>query len=404
MNQFMTLYYYECKKIMKKKIVGISFAICVAAIIFSMCVPLMGTYYLNGDSIGSNYQLFLTDKQYSLALDGQEIDQELLEETIAAYRKIPEDKRENYTITEEYQKYARPYSAVFRIIRDMTGMSKQEAMSEWQPNEHDLYTKWEIQTDTLRNEMGLSEGEKEYWRDQESKIQTPMIYREHEAYYMLFSTFQTVGVLVLMLVPISLSSIFYDEHARRTDQMILCCSLGKLKLYGVKISAGISFAIVSTIILFLLAVLFAIGLYGPEGFHGTFQLIYRHSSDAITCGQAIFIAYGCMLITAIFISIFTMVLSELLRSNLATLAVSTGLLIVTMMVYIPEEYRLVSQIWDWLPWDFLAPWSVFGQYTVSVFGIYFAPWQAVPVIYLIASILVVLIGKPLYKRYQISGR
>jgi len=55
---------------------------------------------------------------------------------------------------------------------------------------------------------------------------------------------------------------------------------------------------------------------------------------------------------------FVMVLSELPHSNIATLAVSTGLLIMIMIVSVPEQYRVFAQLLDWLPWSSLKPWSV----------------------------------------------
>ena len=111
-----------------------------------------------------------------------------------------------------------------------------------------------------------------------------------------------------------------------------------------------------------------------------------------------------MIFAAIVISIFVMVLSELLRSNIAALAVSTGFLIMAMIVAVPKQYRLLAQVWDWLPWCFLAPWNVFGMYTLSIFGHYFTSWQAVPIIYLVAGILIAAVGRPMYRRFQVSGR
>lgn len=132
--------------------------------------------------------------------------------------------------------------------------------------------------------------------------------------------------------------------------------------------------------------------------------MYTVSSEPITCGQAILIAYGNMMLTAILISVLVMVLSELLHSSIATLAVSTGLLITAMIVNVPEQYRILSQIWAWMPWCFLAPWNVFGVYTLSVFGHYLAPWQAVPLLYIMTGMIIAAIGKPIYQRFQVSGR
>ena len=209
---------------------------------------------------------------------------------------------------------------------------------------------------------------------------------------------------MLLLIAICLSGVFSEEHTRKIDQIILCSPLGKTWSYWAKITAGISFSVISTILLSLFTFIMAICLHGANGFNAAFQLIYIRSSAPITCGQAVLIAYGSMIFAAIVTSIFVMILSELLHSNIAALAVSTALLIISMIVDVPEQYRVLAQIWNWLPWCFLAPWNVFGGYTVSILGYYFTSWQVVPLIYLAASIEIAAGGKPLYHRFQIWGR
>lgn len=404
MNKFSILYRYECKKLLCKKIVWISFTLCIGIMMISLFAPMLGDYFVEGKFVDTNYHMYQIDKRYSEALSGREINQNLLEETITAYRKIPEVAGLHYTLTEEYQQYARPYSAIFNFIRGTTGMQTSEVMTSWQPSEDDLYVKRQIRLMSIWEDLGLSKGEIDFWQKREAQIKTPYIYQEHEAYYTIISSYQTVGLFVLLLIAICLSGIFPDEHTRKTDQIILCSSLGKTKLYWVKIMAGISFAVISTILFFLVTFVITICLYGSEGFYAIFQLIYTRNSDPITCGQAVIIAYGNMMITAIIVSIFVMILSELLHSNIATLAASTGLLIINMIIMIPEQYRVLAQIWDWLPWSFLTPWNVFGEYTFSILGCYFTPWQAVPMIYLISSIMIAIIGKPIYQCFQVSGR
>ena len=404
MNNFMILYRYEWKKLLDKKIVWITFSLCIVVIIVSLCVPFVGSYYVGGEWIDTKLHMYQTDKRYSESLSGRAINQELLGETIEAYRKIPYTKELKYSLTEEYQQYARPYSAIFNFIIGTTDMQPSDVILSWQPNEHDLYTKRQLWLKSMWEGLGLSKNEINFWQERELQIKTPFVYQHHEAYNTLLSCYQTVGLFVLLLIAICLSGIFSEEHTRKTDQIILCSPLGKRQLYWIKITTGISFAIVSTILLSLFTFIMTIYLHGADGFHTVFQLIYPSNSDPISCGQAILIAYGTITVTAIVISIFVMVLSELLHSNIATLAVSTGLLIIAMLVTVPEQYRLLAQIWDWLPWCFLTPWNIFGKYTLSIFGHYFTSWQIVPIIYLIVSIVIANIGKPIYQRFQVSGR
>lgn len=404
MNNFRVIYRYECKKLLGRKIVWITFALCIVAIIVSLCVPFIGSYYVGGEVIDTNLNLYQTDKRYSEALSGRAINQELLEETIAAYRKIPYTKELKYSLTEEYQQYARPYSAIFNFIVGTTNMQTSDVILSWQANEDDLYTKRQMWLNSLWEDLGLSKGEMDFWQEREIQVKTPFVYQHHEAYSTLISCYQTVGLLVLLLIAICLSGVFSEEHTRKTDQLILCSPLGKTWVYWAKIAAGISFAVISAILLSLFTFITTICLHGADGFYAAFQLVYISNSDPITCGQAILIAFGSMIFAAIVTSIFVMVLSELLHSNIAALAVSTGLLIMAMIVVVPEQYRLLAQVWDWLPWCFLAPWNVFGKYTLSLFGNYFTSWQAVPIIYLVASILIATVGRPMYQRFQVSGR
>lgn len=404
MNNFGVMYRYECKKLFNKKIVWISFIICVAVIIFSQVLQMVGGYYVEGKLIDTNYNLYKNNKCYDEALSGREINQSLIEETIAAYRKIPETTDMHYMSTEEYWKYARPYSSIFNFIRATTDMLTSEVIYSWQPSEEDLYAKRQIWLESSWEDSRLSEGEKDFWRKRETQIKTPYVFQAYEGYYRIISSFQTVGFFELLFIAICLSGIFADEHTRKTDQLILSSSLGKTKLYLAKITAGISFAAISTILIFTITSVIILCIYGAEGYNAIFQFIYAGNSDPITCGQAVIVAYGNMVITVVIVSIFVMVLSEMLHSNIAALAVSTVLLILPMFFSVPAQYRALSQMWDWFPWGYLAPWNVFGEYTISIFGRYLTPWQAVPMIYFVLCVIIALIGKPIYERFQVSGR
>lgn len=107
MNNFGTLFNYEIKKLLKRKILWITLLICLIITGFSVVGSLTGTYYVDGVKADTHYNMFFTDLAYQKALDGREIGQTLLEEMSRAYGMIP-PTAERYTTTEEYQKYARP--------------------------------------------------------------------------------------------------------------------------------------------------------------------------------------------------------------------------------------------------------------------------------------------------------
>lgn len=402
MNTFGILYKYECKKLLQKKITRISLIICIIATIFSCISDLLGDYYIDGERVDSSYHMAQIDQSYARALNGREIDRTLLAETVDAYRKIPKTTG-HYTGTAEYQQYARPYSEILTFIHMTTHLQISEIMYQWQADEQDLYARQLKQLENDLDALFLSEGEKEFWLEKNAQIQKPFVYQTHSAYHKQFSIFQTTGLIVLALIAVCLAGIFPDEHSRRTDQLLLCSAKGKSSLYWAKMLAGAGFAAGISILFALLSVVLTLFLYGTEGFTAPFQLVYCFYVP-LSCGQVILIAYGIMLITSVIFAVFIMFLSELTHSGIASLTIGIVLLMVTGIISIPGYYRVPAQIWQWLPFSFLAIWNIFNYYTLPLFGHYFTAWQAVPIIYLIAGLGIAAAGKPIYRKYQVTGR
>lgn len=181
---------------------------------------------------------------------------------------------------------------------------------------------------------------------------------------------------------------------------------GKNDVYWAKILAGISVSITASLLMTGLAAGLSFGIYGSEGFQAAFQLYPSNNlySYPMTIGQACLIAYGMLLITAILTSLLVMVLSELLHSSIATLSILAGIIIAGMICNVPAQYRILAQIWNWLPMTILDSWNIFDLRLLTVFGHHFVSWQAIPVIYLLGSIGLAAAGRYVYKGYQVSGR
>lgn len=404
MKQLGVLYRYELKKIIKRKLVWVTFLICMAVTAVSVLSNLMGSYYVDGEIVDTHYHMFLVDSGYIRNLSGREIDQELLEEMTEAYGKIP-STADRYMLTEEYQTYARPYSSIFNTVRWWSGMDA-ETLMDWKADEGELYALKEAVCKEYYEWLFLTDREKAFWTEKEVQTDKPVTFIYHEGYADLIRKVKVVGMLMLLLTAVCLSGIFPEEHMRRTDQLMLSSIWGKKDVYWAKILAGISVSIAASLLMTGFAVGLSLGIYGSEGFQAAFQLYPSNNmySYPMTIGKACMIAYGMLLITAILASLFVMVLSELLHSNIATLSVSTGIIIAGLICSIPAQYRVWAQIWNWLPMTFLDSWNIFDLRLLTVFGHGFVAWQAVPVIYILCSIGLAVVGRYVYKGYQVSGR
>ena len=238
MHNLWTIYKYEIKKVTGKKLFWGTTFLFTLAIVFNTLTGLIGNYYVDGEITESKYEAFCKDSAYRQNLTGRFIDETLIGETVDAYRKVSTDTS-RYTLTEEYEMFARPYSDIFNLIRSWTGMNL-SSVQKWTVDEEALYDAREQRLEDIWRSIPLTEKEKEFWRNKESEIDTPLVYYYHEGYENILNGFLTVGVFMLLFVAICLSNLFADEHNRRTDQLVLSSIGGRKPAYWAKIFAGVT--------------------------------------------------------------------------------------------------------------------------------------------------------------------
>lgn len=402
MSNFGTLYGYELRKIVKRKIVWVSVFIMLIIILVSIGAPLIGTYYAEGNAVDTNYHMFQMNRAYQKSLDGRQIDQTLLEEMKAGYEKIPSGTKA-YSFTEEYQTYARPYSVIFNFVRQTTGMTTQE-MLKWKASEQDMYAKRQAMLENEWKNSFLTQEERDFWKKQEAALKWPVRFQYKEGYWQLFDCVNTIGLMTIVVVTVCLSNVFTEEHSRKTDQLILSSKYGRAVIYWAKLFAGITFCVILSLLFNAVAFGAAFVLYGSEGFFSAFQLIYADYSCPMTTGEAVLISYAMLLIVCVFTGVFVMMVSELFCSGVATLSLVVGMILLSMFFNIPEQYRILYQLWSYLPSEFAAVWNIFSLQTVPFFGKNLFAWQAVPVLYLFLGGIFGLIGKRAFTSYQVKGR
>ena len=397
-----SLLIYEIKKIAGRRIVGISMVCAILLMLLSVCVPLWGNYYVDGVLISSNQEQFQIDAAYKKALDGRKIDDTLIKEMQNAYSVVDVEEY-RYSLKDAYQENARPYSDIFHFVRQSTGLSG-TAVVKLVTDAKDMKARRMVWQEEKWKDLQLTEDEKVFWRAQEAKLENPVTYRYVEGYSVLFDIAYTLGIVGLFVIAVCMSGVFSQEHVRKTDQLILSSRYGRNHIFYMKIFAGILVSFLMIGILVATTVLFTFFIYGAQGAKAAFQLYYVGSSLAISIGEAIFIVYAMEIVAVVFMAVLVLVLSELLHNGVATLAVATALIVTPMMVSISDEYRVFSQVWSMIPGDFVGVWSIFDERMVVLFGKVFPVWQAVPVLYFLISVGLVIIAKRHFIRYQINGR
>lgn len=214
----------------------------------------------------------------------------------------------------------------------------------------------------------------------------------------------TINYMLLLLLAISLSNVFSIEYYRKTDAIILCSQYGKKQLFISKILAGMTFSIASAIILFAATLFSSLLVYGTDGFHAALQLAFPLSSLNISVGGSVLVLLVNLIVISMVYGSLIMLLSAILKSNVAVMAIPVGIMILTMMVDIPYQFRLASQVYDLLPTNILNKTELWDDRLICIWGKYFTTFQIAPFLYVVFAVLLVIIGMVIYQRHQVQAR
>ena len=403
MNNLGVLYRYEIKKLIRRKIVWITGVIILALALLSITADVTGKYYVDGEVYDTHYHMMETDREYDRKISGREINQELMEEMQAAYRKVPADAL-RYSLTDEYQTYARPYSQIYQIVRKVMGFSDLEDICAWEVDEAVFYDVFSENNEAAYISGFLTEGEKAYWRKKEEALEKPFVFGYAEGYWKLISSAQTISVMMLLFCAICLSDIFTREHTLRTDQLLLSSRFGKRQVYFAKAAAGMSFVLICTFVMAIIVVFTSLGIYGSDGFSVMIQIAVAGYPLQLKAGIVVIMMYAMMILAVLLTAAFVIMLSELFRSSTATLAAVSGIILIPLFVHVPSQLRVLAQIWGYLPGRLLNTDTIMGVRLLPFFGDYLTMWQATPLIYILLGAFFLYFGMRAYQKYQVSGR
>lgn len=414
MDNFVTLYQYELKKIWKRKMVRITTGILMLIAVYMGVSESLTTghsktngsttVYMNG------FEFVAFEKENAQMISGRKIDDALLEEVKAAYQRVHVADKEGDSMTTMYMKdgedaeqlfkLREQYTEIYRYVRNIMG--NYEAIHSI--SEDALYQKRNEKLQSLWEEQFLTEEEKAYWLEKEDSIEKPFVYSYAEGWSTILDEFLSLIFMLSLGIAICLSNVFSDEHLRKTDQLILCSKYGKKKLFYAKIAAGVSFGTAIGAGLLCLTMLSTFSVYGVEGFDTAIQVYLPVCSWNLTMGQAVLFMSVVYLFAAVFLSIMTMFLSEALENGIAVMGLMTGGMLFTMVGDIPYRFRMVSQLYGLLPTVLLRVWQLWDDRLLKPFGVYLANFQSALVIWLAISVVLICIGSRLYRNGQITGR
>lgn len=390
MTNFFILYKYELKKIFKRKIVYITLVLLLLIAAYMGVAEPLSFAVTSSDGETINGMQFVAEEKANAEMVTGKIDDGMLNQ-IREYEG-------GYTgpFDPKLQQTSAVIGYVSDIMDNRDAYNSVDADTLYQTRLYKVQNNWQ-------NQM-LSESEKEYWTEKENALEKPFVYGYAKGWQTILEEVLSLNVLLILAVSICLSTVFSEEHTRKTDQLILCSKLGRKTIFFSKIASGITFGLGSAVVFFMTAMASTLFVYGVSGSWVPVQICLPECSWNITMGQAVLLMGGAYLAAAILYSAFVMFLSEALKNSIAVMGIMTGGLLLTLMVQVPYHDVLPSRIYALLPSVLLQVWQLWDNRLVSVFGMHFANFQAAPVIYLIISAGLVFWGSRMYKACQVKGR
>ncbi len=388
---------YEWKKLGKRKILWAALAAAAVVEILVNCIFLMEHSELiltdeNGTNIVSEslggFEKMMLEQTYARALDGRTVDDALLGETADS-------------MLQEKRHIVREYEEIYYLVSGVYFGDSGAVMTEADA----FYQKWRERIDqNLRETPGLTEGERAWWREKCGKIEVPFTYRYAFSWQRILQCAAATTLLVMLLNAVCLSGVFSDEHVRRTDQLILCTQNGRRQVYTAKIIAGGLFRGACALLLYGISFGISFAVYGTEGYDAMIQQQIVWIPYPMTVGSAVMILFGLTLLAGVLEAVLAMVLSEQLGSSVAVMAVLVSITLINLLVSLPERWRVLSQMYELFPMRLIADGSFYDCRLVPLPGGYLRNVCFAALLYPALTVLLALIGRRSYQRYQITGR
>lgn len=399
MKNFRTLVRFELKKILGKKLTWIAFGLVFLTTLVMGFYRVIVPKEVNGKQ-GTVYESDLLEKEELKKIAGQTVDDDLLKKMFEALA----------TGENAFAPYTNLY---FGVVRGLCGDAISRGAVEGVKGELGIaenvdliYAARKMKLESAMDERYLSEAEKGYWQEHLAAEDTvPWTYEYYGGVTLSCEAAYSTIVLIAIMLAVCLANLFADEHQKRTDQLVLCSRNGRKVLYLAKLTAGTLFTLVSTGGVLLAAAIPPLILFGTDGWNTPIQLEAPTSMLQMTFGELMVYTYVLVMIAALLYTAIILCCSEVFRNSaVAVVAVVVALVLIPMIITIPYEFRVLSQLFDLNPINMAAVWSVLDCRLVPVPGGFLTVQQVAPIAYVLLSVVFVLIGRRSYLKYQVGGR
>ncbi len=386
MKNLSTLYCYEMKKLLKRKLSWAAVlalaVICVFSIVrgrnagAGVTVPVMDEngnetgerHYISGEEIRDTYL------KTAGTLDGRVMDDAFFQEMLENLPNLDGFDLSVYFWTEDAT-WCNVYNMVTKLCGEPGSLTAEKFYAHQQEQTRLRYEQY--------GRDGLSQGEMAYWAQQAEKIQKPFVYQD----YWRGTTYLTDFFYVLLgLLPVAaavcVSTVFSEDRRNRVDALVFTTRKCRVPLYLAKILAGATTAVLAGAFIVGAVVTAYLAVWGVKGLDAPFQMYDIANPRPVTILQMFLPMLVLLVLYTLLYGGVTMLVATITRSSIVSLAVPV------LLVQVLNRWHQRPYGWaSYLPENLMGGNGPNNMELVKVIGVYLDNFQFGLLLYLAITML-----------------
>lgn len=408
-----TLVKYEFLKILRKKSTLIAMAVSLIITAISFVLPIARFQIYNQDGVLRGLEGIAYEKGWyadvSVPLTNEYV-AETIREVQALFENpdnIGYDGNEQFLIEGAYwndiaprenllsliaRNYAAPYVSVG--YNALTDLDVSDGTNFYQARQN------KIEAILNNPSNGLSEAEKDYWRNMNNDVKEPFQYGYFGGWQIMISSFELL-MLSILAICIVIAPVFAGEYQAGTDAVILSGKHGKTKLTTAKIVAALIFGVLAFTIHVFVAFGVPLVAFGMDGWNLPLQINGTTVPYPLTFMEGTLINLGIIYLVLIAMIGLTLFLSARMKSPYFVLIVVVPVLFIPMFLS-PNGTTGIYNLFVLLtPYQSLVP--RFNSYLSYRFGsVILDAFAMRGLVYVILTLILLPLARIGFKEHQIA--
>lgn len=329
MKNFGTLYWYELKKLLKRKLAWIMVLV-IAAFMAYTAKPVSnsgGANFSLTDRAGNTISKYVSvaEQRERISEGQQRINGQVMDERF--FQNVREASNGNglYIIKEHLEQESYFYLVDSSYYDPYDMIAYQAELDPAETTAEDFYRN---RQETIERQYGgRTDGEIAYWQNMEAQVPKPFVYRYISGYQDILADVFGLSNVIPLVATVCLCGVFSEEKRTRADALILSSRQGRFPQYLAKVLAGITVILAATLLVIGADAAAVLLTQGWDGFDAALQLKNLNSSLPISIGQAMLIMLGLLLLYGLLCGGVTMLFSAFTQNTVAALAAPVLLMI-----------------------------------------------------------------------------